>query len=272
MILSKIKNMKIFLFLLFIVGFSIPTFAQIETTEENFNESKAILKDIQKENFYKKGAFDIRTGLLQVSANKPSDPLKLNSRDEMPFFELVFERQFHKRWGVVASFLHAQNVLGTGTFNTTSAFQQMYQLGFQNKIILDETMIKNYTTFKIQYYGMNNNFKLQNPQDFYIKSESGLLLGVERSIPATELFDIRGSFDFVYITSVDTESILDYKPHGNGLQLRADLFYNHSKTSRFGFGYGISAFFNKYTDPGFEARDRHTQTYKALYLDYSYLF
>lgn len=263
--------MKI-LFFLISISIALPCFAQIETSEENYNESKAILEEIQKDNFYKKGAFDIRTGLLQVSANKPADPLKLNGRDEMPFFEVIYERQFRRHWGVVGSFLHAQNALSTGTLNTTSAFQQMYQLGFQYKMILDETMIKNYTTFKIQYYGMKNNFKLVDPQNFYFKSESGLLLGVERSIPATELFDIRGAFDFIYIANAKTDSILDYKPHGNGLQLRADLFYNHSKTSRFGFGYGISAFFNKYSDPGFQARDRHTQTYKALYLDYSYLF
>lgn len=262
--------MRYFILLSFFI--SIQAFAQIETTEQNFAESKAILQEIQKENFYKKGSFDIRTGLLQVSANKPADPLKLNSRNEMPFVEIAYDRQLHKLWGLSISFLHAQNALGSGTLNTTSAYQQSYQLGAHYKKILDETMIKNYLMFKIQYYGMANNFKLGNPQDFYIKSESGLLLGVERSLPATELFDIRGSFDFIYITDVTTESILDYRKTGNGLQLRADAFYNHSKVTRYGLGYGISAFFNKYSDPGFEARDRHTQTYKALYFSYNHLF
>lgn len=260
------------IFFLILIGFSIPCFAQIETSEQNYTESKAILKDIQKDNFYKKGAFDVRTGLLQISANKPNDPLKLNGRGEIPFFEVVYERQVRKRWGIVGNFLHAQNFTGTGTLNGTSAYQQMYQLGVQYKMILDETMIKNYTTFRLQYYGMNNNFNLSNAQDFYLKSESGILLGVERSIPATELFDIRGSFDFVYIMDAKTTSILDYQSHGNGLQLRADVFYNMAKTSRWGLGYSISAFFNKYSDSGFEARDRHTQTYKALYVDYSFLF
>lgn len=246
--------------------------AQIETVEENFAESKAILQEIQKENFYKKGAFDIRVGLLQVSANKSEDPLKLNSRNEMPFFEIAYDQQILKRWGFVGSFLHAQNAMASGTLNGPSASQQMYQLGVQYKIVLDETLIKNYLTLKVQYYGMSNNFKLVDPQNFYIKSESGILLGIERSIPATELFDIRGSFDFIYISSVETESILDIKPHGNGLQLRADLFYNLSKVQRVGLGYGISAFFNKYVDANFEGRDRHTQTYKSLYLDYSLLF
>ncbi len=246
--------------------------AQIEATEENFAESKALLQEIQKENFYKKGSFDIRTGLLQVSANKPSDPLKLNSRNEMPFVEFVYENQIYKRWGFSGSFLHAQNALGAGTLNGTSASQQAYQVGVIYKMILDETIIKNYITLKLQYYGMSNNFKLENTQDFYIKAESGILLGVERSIPATELFDLRGSFDFIYISSADTDSIIEYKPHGNGLQLRADVFYNFSKVSRLGLGYGISAFFNKFVEPDFEARDRHTQTYKAMYLNYSYLF
>jgi hypothetical protein len=247
-------------------------YAQIETTEQNFTESKAILGDIEKENFFKKGALDIRTGLLQVSANKQADPLELNGRDEMPFVELVYERQVKERWGVTGSFLHAQNALGTGSLNTTSAYQQSYQLGVQYKIILDETMIKNYTTFKVQYYGMANNFKLINDQLFYAKAESGILLGVERSIPATELFDIRGGFDFIYVTKIKSESVTLARPTGNGLQMRAEGFYNFSKVSRLGLGYSISAFFNKYLDEDFEGRDRHTQTYKALYLDYSYLF
>lgn len=251
---------------------SINAFAQIETTLENFTESKAILEEIEKENYFKKGAFDIRTGLLQVSANKPADPLKLNSKNEMPFFEVAYERQIKNRWGIAGSLLHAQNALGTGTINGTSAFQQVYQLGAIYKMILDETMIKNYITFKMQYYSMNNNFKLENNQDFYLKSETGILLGVERSVPATELFDVRGSFDFIYVMDAKTESILTYKKTGNGLQIRADAFYNFSKISRLGLGYSISAFFNKYTDADFEARDRHTQTYKGFYLDYSYLF
>jgi hypothetical protein len=252
--------------------FSPRVFAQIETTEQNYVESKAILGEIEKENYFKKGSFDVRTGLLQVSANRPSDPIKLNGKGEMPFLELVYERQIKNRWGFAGSFLHAQNALGGGTLNNTSAAQQSYQVGAQYKLILDETIIKNYVTFKLQYYGMSNNFKLANTQDFFLKSETGILLGVERSIPATETFDIRGSFDFVYITDAKTESILEYKAQGNGLQMRADGFYNFSKTSRLGLGYGVSAFFNKYTDSVFVGRDRHTQTYKALYLDYNYLF
>ena len=97
-------------------------------------------------------------------------------------------------------------------------------------------------------------------------------MGVERSVPATEVFDIRMSFDFVYIMDAKTESIVTYKTQGNGLQMRADGFYNFSKVSRLGLGYSISAFFNEYIDPVFVGRDRHTQTYKALYLDYNYLF
>ena len=263
--------MKIVLLFL-VLTLSFAAHAQIETTEQNYAESKAILSEIQTENFFKKGAFDVKFGLLQVSSNKPNDPLNLNSRNEMPFVELAYERQIKNRWGFTGSFLQAQNALGKGTLNGTSASLQSYQAGPHYKIILDETMIKNTLTFKFQYYSMTNNFKLGNTQDFFFKSESGFLFGVERTIPATELFDIRGSFDFVYITSAETDSILTYKPHGNGLQMKADAFYNFSKVSRLGLGYSISAFFNKYTDPLFEGRDRHTQTYKALYLDYNYLF
>jgi hypothetical protein len=249
-------------------------FAQIETTEQNYNESKAILGEIEKENYFKKGSFDIRAGLLQLSANQPADPVKLNSRNEMPFVEFVFERQIKNRWGVAGSFLHAQNALGDGAVNSTSVYQRSYQLGVQYKVILDETIIKNYITIKLQYYGMSNNLTFSDTtQDFYLKSESGFLVGVERSIPATELFDIRGGFDFIYITKSLTDSTAAlYDHHGNGLQMRADGFYNFSKVSRIGLGYSISAFFNKYTLADFEARDRHTQTYKALYLDYNYLF
>ncbi len=247
-------------------------FAQIETSEQNFLESKAILREIQKENSLQRGNVDIRMGLLQISTNKPADPLKLNSRNEMPFLEFSYDGTLVKRWGISASLQHAQNTLGNGTYNTTSAYQQTYQLGFNYKRVLDETMSKNYILLKAQYYGMSNNFVLGNPQDFYIKSESGILLGIERSLPVTELFDIRGGFDFVYITAVDTESTLEYRNKGHGLQLRAEAFYNRSKASRFGLGYNISAFFNKFEDPGFQARDRHTQTYKALYLSYNRLF
>lgn len=261
--------MRFFLVLLLIAN---PVFAQIETSEQNFLESKAILKEIQQENRLQKGNVDIRTGLFQVSANKPADPLKLNSRNEMPFIEFSYDHRIYNRWGLSFSFLHAQNALGNGTYNTTSAYLQAYQLGFHYKRVLDETMSKNYVLLKAQYYGMANNFKLGNVQDFFIKSESGILLGVERSLPVTELFDIRGAFDFVYIMAVDTESILEHRSQGNGLQLKAEVFYNYSKSSRLGLGYNISAFFNKYEDPGFQARDRHTQTYKAFYLSYNRLF
>lgn len=265
--------MKTFFFILSVVFMSSIVQAQIETTEQNYAESKSILSEIQKENFYKKGAFDFRFGLLQISANKPSDILKLNSRNEMPFVELAYERQIKNRWGFSGSFLQAQNALGDGALNGTSASLQTYQIGGHYKIILDETMIKNYVTFKLQYYGMSNNFKFQEVQDFFFKSESGILIGVERTIPATELFDIRGSFDFIYITSAETDNTTtEFDPHGNGLQMRADGFYNFSKVSRLGLGYSINAFFNKFPDGDFEARDRHTQTYKAFYLDYNYLF
>jgi len=164
--------MKLLIFsILFIL--SAPAFAQIETVEENFNESKAILKEIQKENNFKQGSFDIRTGLIQVSANKSEDPLKLNSRNEMPFVEFAFENRIYKRWMLAASFLHAQNALASGTLNDTAASQQMYQVGAAYKMILDETVIKNYVTFKFQYYGMNNNFNLVDLQNFYLKYESG---------------------------------------------------------------------------------------------------
>src|SRR4051812_12375359 len=123
---------------IFLIGINL--FAQIETTEQNYTESKAILEDIQKENFFKKGSLDIRSGLLQLSANKQEDPLQLNSRGEMPFVELVYERQIKDRWGFTGSFLHAQNLLGSGTVNSTSSYQQSYQLGLQYKMILDETM------------------------------------------------------------------------------------------------------------------------------------
>jgi hypothetical protein len=63
--------MRFFLVLLLIAN---PVFAQIETSEQNFLESKAILKEIQQENRLQKGNVDIRTGLFQVSANKPADP------------------------------------------------------------------------------------------------------------------------------------------------------------------------------------------------------
>lgn len=260
--------------------FSKSAYAQIETIEQNFIESKVSLSEIEKENYFKKGSFDIRTGLMQFSANKAADPLKLNSKNELPFIEIAYDRQIKNRWGVVGSFSLAQNLLPGGAFKTGTtevlndggASQQTYQLGVQYKMILDETMIKNYVTFKLQYYSMSNNFSLDDTELFFTKAETGYLLGVERTIPATELFDLRGSFDFVYITDAKTDSTLPYKSTGNGLQMRADAFYNLSKTSRFGVGYSISAFFNKYSDPLFEARDIHVQTYKAMYLDYNYLF
>jgi len=264
--------------LLFLLSFLVSSavYAQIDTSQENITEAKMILKDIQSENNFRKGSFETKVGLMQLTANKPASPLQLNSSDQLPFIEFDGEYMLKKKLGLGATIQHAQNLMGTSSGtgkNSTSSYQQVFEFGPIYKYILDETNIKNSFTVKFQYYLMRNNFKLANTQLFYANSESGLLLGCERSVPATELIDLVAGFDFVEVLTVKSnESILEVNNKGTGLQLRANVYYNLEKTKRIGFGYSISAFFSKFKQPDFEGRDRHTQTYKALSINYSTLF
>ncbi len=258
--------------ILTVVFFSLLSYAQIDTSEQNISESKVILEDIQKENYFRKGSINARMGLVQLSSNKASSALQLNSSDQLPFIEIAGDTRIIKNWGIALTFQHAQNAMNSGTTNATSAYQRVYQLGPIYKYIMDQNNIKNYISFKVQYYMMQNNFKLSNPQLMYAKQESGYLLGIERSIPATELIDLQGGFDMVFINKFKSESILEVKNTGNGLQFHIDMLYALQKNQRVGLSYAISAFFNKYTQPDFEGRDHHTQTCKALSFMYSYLF
>lgn len=272
-------------FLWLTLYFAVPfAFAQMDTSEQNFTESKSILEKIKEDNDFRTGSVQFRTGLMSLSSNF-GDPLKLNSKNQIPFLnvEADFELgNIARGVGINLEGTVGQNVLGgqkSNSANSASSQILFYQIGPRYRFILDESNIKNYFQIKLLYHSMSNNFKMttvDSTADFaYPKSHTAFLLGFERSIPATTSYDFKAAFDFFYITDTkEIESTSAIEKTGRGIQLRGEGFYNLQKNSRIGIMYSLSHFVNKFTfqSAGDTGKSSSTHTYRYLGLSYSYLF
>ncbi len=270
---------------LFLIMAPLVAQAQWDTSDRNFQESKAILDQIKKDNDFRRGNLVVRSGLMSLASNI-GDPLKLNAHNQMPFvnFEGDFELGRLKRgFGLNVETTIGQNFLGTqksNSANSTSSQIIFYQLGPRYRFILDESNIKNYFQIKMQYHGMTNNFKMTSVDSTaafsYPKSHTAILIGLERSIPATALYDFRAAVDFFYVT--DTKSIPSLnvvEKTGRGIQLKGEAYYNLKPYSRLGLMYSLSHFVNKFADNTSaqdSAKSSSTHTYRYLGASYSYLF
>ncbi len=265
-----------------LLGLSNEALAQLDTSEQNFTESKAVLEKIKDENDFRRGAFQIRTGLMSIASNI-ADPLKLNSKNQIPF--VTIEGDFElgniaRGVGINLEGTIGQNLLGkkAGSANNTSSQIMFYQIGPRYRFILDEANIKNYFQMKLQYHAMSNNFKmtaLDQTALSFPKSHTAVLLGFERSIPATTSYDFKASFDLFYIMDTkEIESVNDIEKTGRGIQLKGEAFYNLQKNSRLGVLYSLSHFVNKFTNQSDSetGKSSSTHTYRYLGMTYSYLF
>lgn len=276
--------MKYFTFYISLIAFFFfhDVHAQLDTSEQNFTESKAVLEKIKEENNFRRGAFQIRTGLMSIASNI-ADPLKLNSKNQIPF--VTVEGDFElgnisRGVGINMEATIGQNLLGKkpGSANDTSSQIMFYQIGPRYRFILDESNIKNYFQMKLQYHAMSNNFKmtaLDQTALSFPKSHTAVLLGFERSIPATISYDFKASFDLFYIMDTkEIESINDIEKTGRGIQLKGEGFYNLQKNSRIGVMYSLSHFVNKFTNQSDTetGKSSSTHTYRYLGMTYSYLF
>lgn len=270
--------------IVFIIVFSVSLlFAQMDTSEQNFTESKAILEKIKDDNDFRTGSVQLRTGLMSLSSNL-GDPLKLNSKNQMPFLnvEADFELgNISRGVGINLEGTVGQNFLGgqkSNSANSTSSQILFYQIGPRYRFILDESNIKNYFQIKLLYHAMSNNFKMttQDSSAFsYPKSHTAAILGFERSIPATTSYDFKAAFDFFYIMDTkEIESLNDIEKTGRGIQLRGEGYYNLKKNSRVGVMFSLSHFVNKFINQsqGDTGKSSSTHTYRYLGLSYSYLF
>lgn len=258
-------------------------FAQMDMSETHISESKALLETIKDENDFRKGGINLRSGLMSLSSNL-GDPLKLNSKNQMPYLE--FEGDFElgtitRGFGINLSSMIGQNLLGgtkNNSANTASSQIIFYQIGPRYRFILDETDIKNYFQVKLLYHGMSNNFKmtaLDSTALSFPKSHSAILLGVERSVTVTRSYDFRAQFDLLYILDrTDIPSLNVVSKSGHGIRMQGEVFYNLKKNSRLGFTYGLSHFVNKFSaisdaDTG---KSSSSHSYRFLGASYSYLF
>lgn len=267
--------------LLFICTLWTPrVFGQIETSERNFSESKALLKEIIKDNNFRNGNADVRLGYFSLVGDPRGNSVQLNGSNSVPYMEFDLDYILYKRWGFVGTYQRAQNLWNSGEDNSTSSSQNYYTIGAIYKRILDESNIKNSYSIEFKYFNNSNDFKTTRPEAQFVKAYSGYMISLKRVVPATESFDIKGALDIIYIQDSETEitdsttgeDLTLFKKTGTGLAFDVTGYYNFTRKSRLGLGLGILAYFNSIKESEEYGKNSYSQSYRSLYFSYNYLY
>lgn len=243
-------------------------------------EAQNILDQIKLQNKYRNGYVSLFVGAMQIATPQSEDPLMLNSESIVPVVGAEGDLRIWNEWGFTFKISHAQNMLGPTSTNElhpngTSAYQQMLEACLRYKFILDETNVKNFVLVKLGNYSMSNNFELfstnlpEKPNG-YMKAINAVQLGVERSIPATPQFDIKGGLDVFYVYSSDSDTTTPFKKTGSGFQFKGEVHYNFKMfgvPAKWGGGYTLGVFYNRLASAQAESDTGHTslvQSYRTL--------
>lgn len=272
---------RIFIICIFFILFALPALA--DKQERSIEEAQSILEQIKEKNKLGNGYASVSMGIIQLSTPYTADPLLLNASSLMPFMAVEVDSRIADEWGMFGKFTHAQNVLfpvnndaasGIVSSNSSGSYQEMIEFGGRYKFLLDQTNIKSYVLVKAGYYIMQNNFQLsqangQQPSN-YLKSIQGILLGIERSIPATPQFDFKGGLDLIWVNQIQNLNPAFFtNQSGTGFQFRGEVFYNFEWLNtivRLGGAYTMGVFFNQFggETPIAYQHNAHVQAYREL--------
>ncbi len=270
-----LRSMARILSLCIMIFLSTPAISA-ETSDRFMIEAQNILDQIKLQNKYRNGYVSMFLGLMQISTPQGVDPIKLNSESMVPVLGLEGDLRVWNEWGFTFKFTHAQNMLlgaSADSPNTSSSYQQMLEACMRYKFILDETSVKNFVLLKFGTYTMANNFITTDSQLSYMKSMNGVMLGVERSIPATPQFDIKGGLDIFYnfdsvpARDVNNENEIESNKSGTGFQFKGEVYYNFKMfgaPARWGGAYDLAVFYNRLLNQQDQNKTSLVQSYRTL--------
>jgi hypothetical protein len=143
--------------------------------------------------------------------------------------------------------------------------------GLRYRFILDNTQIEDAVAVKLLYSQTTNNFKIKNLNELYMKSYTGVILGVERSIPVTPKIGILASLDVNFIQDTKSDSTADFVKSGVGFSMRGAAHYKvnwFGIISKIGGAYWQGGMVNRLS-PGSQndfSKTSHVQTFRAVSL------
>jgi hypothetical protein len=232
-----------------------------------------IIDEIKSTNPKDNVKVELRSGLLQVFANN-TDAIDLNRLSTIPFVGAESYVKIYNDLGAEARFIYAQNFLfptSPGSPNKEDAFQMTTDGGLRYRFILDNTQIEDAVAVKLLYSQTTNNFKIKNLNELYMKSYTGVILGVERSIPVTPKIGILASLDVNFIQDTKSDSTADFVKSGVGFSMRGAAHYKvnwFGIISKIGGAYWQGGMVNRLS-PGSQndfSKTSHVQTFRAVSL------
>lgn len=250
--------------------------------DPRIKQSYEIIDDIKSRNVPNRFKAEVRAGLLQTFANSPGS-IKLNQYKSLSFIGLDTVTNYYKNWGLELRGYYARNLLfevESGSPNA-EAYQTVLEGGFRYTFVLDETQIDDYVAVKLLYHSTNNNFLMSCSSEeencshdlIYMKSYSGIVGGLERSIAVTPKIGIVASLDLNFIQDTKADTNIEYLKDGIGFTVRGQMTYRvdwFGIASRFGGSYWQGGMVNRLS-PGAQqdnGRTSHVQTFRAMSLSW----
>lgn len=254
------------------------TYAYKEPESPLEKKVAAYIDEITSKNPSSNKKITARTGLIQVVSNIKG--IQLNANNTLLALALESQWALHKNWGLEVRGLFAQNSLfpPTTTMNSSDKSMLSFDIGGRYVWEFDPTRKGNYFAIKFLYHNTTNNFELEDSdEEMLMNSYTGIMGGIERSIPITKDIAVEASLDGVILINSKHKSSLSTEKNGFGLQVRGEMFYILgwlTKKDRFGISYWQSAFNNEFIDSSKEdkARKSFVQTFRMISFSYGLLF
>lgn len=241
---------------------------RIQTAWDIIDEVKA---SNPRDNF----KIEFRSGLLQIFSNN-TDAIELNRLSTVPFVGGDAILKLYHNLAAEGRVTYAQNLIfptTPGSSNKEDAYQMMTDGGLRYRFILDETQIEDFVAIRALYSQTQNNFKIRNANELYMKSYTGMILGVERSIPVTPRIGIVASLDVNFIQDTKSDSNADFVKSGVGFAMRGAAHYKvdwFGLISKIGGAYWQGGMVNRLSPNSQSdfAKVSHVQTFRAVSLSF----
>lgn len=244
-----------------------------QSLDPRIRQAWEIIDEIKATNPKDNVKIELRSGLLQVFSNN-TDSVELNRLSTIPFIGAESYIKIIRNLGAEARFVYAQNAVfptSPGSPNKEDAFQMTTEGGLRQRFILDDTQIEDAVAIKLLYSQTSNNFKIRDVNEIFMKSYTGVIFGIERSIPVTPKIGILASLDVNFIQDTDSDSRVEYLKTGIGFSMRGAAHYKvdwFGLISKIGGAYWQGGMVNRLA-PGAQSdagKTSHVQTYRAVSL------
>lgn len=249
----------------------LPTMKIESATDPRIKQAYQIIDDIKKRNPPDNFKIEVRSGLLQIFANS-TDSIDLNRYKSLHFMGIDASAMFSEKWGLEARTYYAKNYLfptESGSPNGPNAYLATTEGGLRYRMILDAAQIDDYVVLRLLYHSQVNNFKLRETTGVFVKSYSGIVAGIERSIPVTPKIGILANLDLNMIQSAKTDSDAEIVSTGVGFQMRGSMYYEVNwlgTVSRLGAAYWQGGLVNRFSPASQQntGKTSHVQTFRAV--------